>query len=107
MSTSQTPVEDSIRAKLTAALAPTSLAISNDSSAHSHHEAMQGSISRETHFRLAIVSDAFQGKAQPARHRVVYKLLGEELAMEGGIHALQLQTRTVEEQKRLEEKGGA
>lgn len=37
---------------------------------------------------------------QPARHRMVYALLKEEMAREGGIHALQLRTRTVEEEER-------
>ena len=41
---------------------------------------------------------------QPARHRMVYTLLKSELAREGGIHALQLQTRTLEEEKRYEAK---
>jgi len=40
---------------------------------------------------------------QPARHRMVYALLKEEMAREGGIHALQLRTRTpAEEQRELE-----
>ena len=68
-SPSQTPVEDIIRIKVhshsalsafnpltreqvTEALKPTLLEISNDSAAHSHHQAMEGSTSKETHFRL-------------------------------------------------------
>lgn len=68
-SPSQTPVEDFIRTKVlshsalgalnpltreqvTEALKPTLLEISNDSAAHSHHRAMEGSTSKETHFRL-------------------------------------------------------
>jgi stress-induced morphogen len=38
---------------------------------------------------------------QPARHRMVYSLLKEEMAREGGIHALQLRTRTPEEDERI------
>lgn len=34
----------------------------------------------------------------PARHRMVYGLLKDEMAREGGIHALQLRTRTPEEE---------
>ena len=37
---------------------------------------------------------------QPARHRLVYGLLKDEMAKEGGIHALQLRTMTLEEEKR-------
>ncbi|ETS81233.1 hypothetical protein PFICI_06235 [Pestalotiopsis fici W106-1] len=99
-SSSQTPVEDIIRTKLTEAFAPTNLEIFNDSHLHSHHKAMQGSTSKETHFRLYITSDAFKAKMQPARHRMVYTLLKDEMAREGGIHALQLKTRTPEEEER-------
>ncbi|KAK6201760.1 BolA domain UV induced protein Uvi31 [Pestalotiopsis sp. IQ-011] len=99
-SSSQTPVEDVIRTKLTEAFAPTSLEIHNDSHLHSHHKAMQGSTSKETHFRLYITSDAFRAKMQPARHRMVYTLLKDDMAREGGIHALQLKTRTPEEEER-------
>jgi BolA-like protein 1 len=49
---------------------------------------------------VVITSDAFRSKIQPARHRIVYALLKEEMAREGGIHALQLKTRTLEEEKR-------
>ena len=67
---------------------------------HAHHQAMQGSISKETHFRLIITSEAFKSKMQPARHRMVYALLKEEMERAGGIHALQLRTRTPEEEER-------
>jgi BolA protein len=59
---------------------------------------MQGVTSTETHFRLVITSEAFQKKMQPARHRLVYSLLKDELAQENGIHALQLRTMTPEEE---------
>ncbi|KAH6720901.1 bola-like protein [Leptodontidium sp. MPI-SDFR-AT-0119] len=101
---SQTPMEDAMRSKITAALNPTTLEIHNDSHLHSHHKAMAGSTSQETHFRVVITSEAFKAKMQPARHRMVYALLKEEMAMEGGIHALQLRTRTVEEERRQAEK---
>ena len=61
---------------------------------------MQGSVSKETHFRVLITSEAFKSKMQPARHRMVYALLKEELERAGGIHALQLRTRTLEEEVR-------
>lgn len=37
--------------QLTTALAPTTLEILNDSRKHSHHQAMEGVLSKETHFR--------------------------------------------------------
>ena len=61
---------------------------------------MVGSTSRETHFALNIVSESFQSKMQPARHRMVYALLKEELDREGGIHALQLWTKTPAEEEK-------
>ena len=61
---------------------------------------MQGGTSKETHFSLTIISDAFRMKTQPTRHRMVYALLKDELQMEGGIHALQLKTRTLDEDLR-------
>ncbi|KAK3336754.1 bola-like protein [Cercophora scortea] len=97
---SKTPVEDVIREKITAALHPTTLEIYNDSHLHAHHKAMENSASSETHFRLVIASEAFKSKMNPARHRLVYGLLKEEMAREGGIHALQLRTLTPEEEER-------
>lgn len=61
---------------------------------------MADSTSRETHFRLIITSAAFKSKMQPARHRLVYSLLKDEMARDGGIHALQLRTMTPEEEER-------
>ncbi|KAK7431236.1 BolA domain UV induced protein Uvi31 [Neonectria magnoliae] len=102
---SNTPVEDTIRAKITAAFNPQTLEIYNDSHLHSHHKAMAGSTSKETHFRLIITSDAFDSKMQPARHRMVYALLRDEMTVEGGIHALQLRTMTPgEEERQLKKK---
>lgn len=86
--------------QITQALNPSSLEIYNDSHLHAHHKAMQGSTSRETHFRIAVTSEAFESKMQPARHRMVYALLKEELEREGGVHALQLRTRTPKEEER-------
>jgi len=54
--------------------------------------------------RVVITSEAFRSKMNPARHRMVYGLLKEEMAREGGIHALQLRTRTPEEEAKQIEK---
>jgi BolA-like protein 1 len=101
---STTPVADSIRSKLTSSLQPTLLEIRNDSHLHSHHKAMVGVTSKETHFALNIISAEFKDKMQAARHRMVYGLLEEELEREGGIHALQLRTKTPEEEEKLKAK---
>jgi len=104
MAQSMTPMEDALRSKITEALKPTSLEIFNDSHKHAHHIAMQGVTSRETHFRVFITSAAFQGKMQVARHRMVNALVKDELAKEGGIHALQLTTRTPDEEEARKQK---
>ncbi|KAI0169172.1 bola-like family protein [Hypoxylon sp. FL1284] len=101
---SNTPMEDTIRAKITDALQPTRLEIYNDSAKHAHHRAMAGSTSSETHFRLVVASPAFASKMQPARHRLVYQLLADEMARDGGIHALQLRTMTPDEDRRRQER---
>ena len=53
---------------------------------------------------VVITSDAFNSKMQPARHRMVYALLRDEMAQENGIHALQLRTMTPEEEARQRKK---
>ena len=57
--------------------------------------------------RVVITSEAFQSKPLLARQRMVNALLKEELAREGGIHALQLKTRTPEEEEKLKAKEAA
>ncbi|KAF4553109.1 UV-induced protein uvi31 [Elsinoe fawcettii] len=104
MATSNTPMEDALRKKITDALAPVSLEVFNDSHKHAHHKAMEGVVSKETHFRVNIVSEQFKGKMQPARHRLVYGLLKDEMAADGGIHALQLKTRTPDEEEKAKAK---
>ncbi|KAJ9658474.1 BolA-like protein 1 [Coniosporium apollinis] len=56
-------------------------------------------------YSVTITSEAFRSKMQPARHRMVYALLKDEMAAVGGIHALQLRTRTPEEEERQAAKG--
>lgn len=62
-------------------------------------------VTSNSHSRsLVITSSAFKGKPQLARHRMVNALMKDELAQEGGIHALQLTTRTPEEDEARREK---
>jgi BolA protein len=62
----------------------------------------------KTKSRAIIVSEAFRSsRMQLARHRMVYSLLKDEMAQEGGIHALQLTTRTPEEEERQKQKEAA
>jgi BolA protein len=81
-------IEETMKAKLKAAFAPSTLVIVNDSSRHAGHAGDDGS--GESHFSLEIVSEAFAGKSRVARHRMVNEVLAEELA--GRIHALAVKT---------------
>ncbi|KAJ5658943.1 BolA-like protein [Penicillium longicatenatum] len=103
---SATRMEDLMRDKIVHAFTPSTLIIRNDSHKHAHHAAMQGATSKETHFHVTITSDSFESKMQPARHRMVYALLKEEMSQEGGIHALQLKTKTPAEEQREKEREG-
>ncbi|CAM0137391.1 BolA domain UV induced protein Uvi31 [Umbelopsis sp. WA50703] len=91
----QGPVQQQMEAKLQEAFKPTILDIVNESHLHAHHEAMQGNTNRETHFRVTIVSEDFQGKNLMQRHRSIYNLLNDEL--QAGVHALSLKTKTPQE----------
>lgn len=78
----------------------THFSIFNDSYKHAgHHGIAEADNKIESHFRLEIVSDKFNGMTLPKRHRLIYELLNEEMN-EGSVHALQLTTRTVAEQNR-------
>ncbi len=48
------------------------------------------------HYRLSIVSEAFQGKNRLDRQRMVYAALQEPMG-DGRIHALEIQSRTAAE----------
>ncbi len=90
----KTPVRVGIEAKLTAALAPKSLEVIDEShrhAGHGHHHHPDG----ETHFRVEIVSDAFEGKSRIERHRMINALLAEELASR--VHALAISARATSE----------
>jgi stress-induced morphogen len=49
------------------------------------------------HFSAVVVSDRFTGLGRVEQHRLVYAAVADDLAS-GAIHALQLTTRTPEEQ---------
>ena len=82
-----------IEAKLLAELQPRRLDIVDESHKHAGHAGWQPG--GETHFQVAVVSDAFAGQSRIQRQRMVYRILAEELA--GRLHALQLTTLTPDE----------
>ena len=81
---------DRITDRLTAALDPTRLDVSNDSAQHAGHMGDDGS--GETHFSVAVESAAFTGLNRVARQRLVNHALADLMAP-GGIHALAIRAR--------------
>ena len=61
-----------------------SLDVQDESHQHAGHSGSRPG--GETHYRVNIVSEAFQGKSRIERHRMVNTALAQELA--GGVHAL-------------------
>ena len=77
-------VADIITEKLTAAFAPASLRVIDESHQHAGHAGHRPG--GETHYRVYIVAEAFRGKSRIDRHRMVNQTLARELA--AGLHAL-------------------
>jgi len=90
-------VEHAIRNKLTAAFAPQSLEIVNDSHRHAGHAGSPGT--GESHFTVKVVSAAFNGKSRLERHRMINAVLAEEL--KGAVHALAIEAHAPEERATL------
>lgn len=86
-------VADTIREKLVTGLQPARLDIVDISAQHAGHAGARPG--GESHFEVAIVSPAFEGKSRVERQRLVHGILADELA--GPVHALSLSTRTPEE----------
>ena len=88
-------MQQKIEQKLTAAFAPETLVVINESHLHAghhhsgsdHHDAFDGT--GETHFRVRIVSAAFAGITRINRHRAVNQALASEL--DSGVHALAIE----------------
>lgn len=94
------PIEEAIAKKIVESLNPSFLKIANDSHKHAHHAGLRGATNvTESHFRLEIISNEFEGKNLPARHRIVYQILDEEFKKKG-LHALQMKTKTEAEIKK-------
>ncbi len=82
--TATEPLADTIAARLTQALDPSHLVVSNDSHHHAGHMGDDGT--GETHFSVAIESAAFSGLNRVGRQRLVNHALADLLATR--IHAL-------------------
>jgi BolA protein len=79
-------VKDAITNRLREAFSPESLDVTDESHLHEGHAGHRAG--GETHFRVYIVSNAFQGKSRIERHRMINAVLEAELA--GPVHALTL-----------------
>ncbi len=88
-------LQESIQTKLQADLSPVQLEIINESHLHS------SGIGAESHFKVLVVSEVFQGLSRVSRQQKVYALLAHELKT--GVHAMSLRLLTRDEW----EKGGS
>jgi len=79
-------VQQAIEEQLRREFSPHFLEVTNESDQHSVPA------NSETHFRVVLVSDRFEGVRKVARHRSVYSVLSPQLA--GPVHALALHTYT-------------
>ncbi|MBN9557690.1 MAG: BolA family transcriptional regulator [Alphaproteobacteria bacterium] len=85
-----------IEEKLTAAFQPVTLSVEDESARHAGHAGSRPG--GETHFRVHIVSAAFQGLSRVDRQRKIHAVLASELAER--VHALTLSVQTPEEAAR-------
>ena len=76
--------------KLREAFLPESLQVQDESHLHEGHAGHRPG--GETHFRVYIVSQAFQGKSRIERHRMINATLAGELA--GSVHALAIHAKS-------------
>jgi BolA protein len=83
------PVAREIEQRLRAALAPTSLAVINDSARHHGHAGDDGS--GESHFTVEIEAPAFAGMGRLERQRAVNAALGD--LMRERVHAMAIKAR--------------
>lgn len=86
-------VAENIKRKIEEKLAPAKLEIVDESHKHEGHAGHREE--GESHFRLLIVSDSFDGLTRVARQRLVFDILSEEMITH--IHALSLKCLTTAE----------
>ena len=84
-------IQETIERKLVDAIPLLGLEVINESYMHN---VPTGS---ESHFKVVIISDEFEGERLVKRHQRVNEVLAEELA--GSVHALEIQTLTPDEWK--------
>ena len=82
---------EQLRLALERDLAPRSLEIIDDSARHAGH----AGASEGGHFRVVLVAEAFRGRSQLERRRLVYAAVAPLMGQ--GVHALSIIARTPEE----------
>ncbi len=87
-------LQNQIINKLSSALTPAHLEVVNESG---NHNVPAGS---ESHFKVTMVADAFEGESLVKRHQRLYQLLAEEL--KSGVHALAMHLYTPAEWREKE-----
>ncbi|PKH21348.1 BolA family transcriptional regulator [Enterobacterales bacterium CwR94] len=88
-------IREQIEIKLRTAFDPHHLEVHDESY---RHNVPAGA---ESHFKVVLVSDKFEGQRFLQRHRLIYAELAEELA--GSVHALALHTYTLKEWQGLQD----
>ena len=81
------PVGERIRSKLMAELRPEQLEVLDESHLHEGHAGSHPS--GESHFRVRIIAAQFVGEGRVARHRIINKVLADDLATR--VHALAIE----------------
>lgn len=81
--------KERIAMALTEALSPTLLEVVDESEKHHGHAGWRDG--GQTHYRIKIVAEAFEGKSRVEAHRMVNAVLREEF--DTGLHALAVEPR--------------
>jgi BolA protein len=92
MSANPSNRSERLRARIQAALTPTSIEIVDDSHKHAGHA---GARDGRGHFSVRVVAERFRGLRALARHRMIYDAAGDLLDTD--IHALSIKALTPEE----------
>ena len=84
---------------LTESLKPQSLTVIDDSLAHAGHQGLKEHSAKyqstETHFKVEVVSEVFEGLTRLDRQRLVNEALKNEFTT--GLHALEIKTKSLSE----------
>lgn len=89
-------VQKKIESKISEKFSPIHLVLENESHMHSVPA------NSETHFKMLLVSAAFEGVSRVQRQRLVNEVIAEELA--GPVHAFSQRLYTAEEWEKAKEK---